>query len=192
MKSRRRSVVAATAAAAAVCASAAAWSQDGEEMMKKWKEIARPGAGHKLLDAMIGEWETTTRVTGMPDTKGSATFEWILGGRFVEARASGTFMGSPIESRSLYGFDNYKKHYLLTHMDSMSTHMLHADGKAERDQSAIHFYGRMDEWMDGTLKHNRYTLRFDGKDRMVLQIHDLDIGEKDNQVMEFEYRRKPR
>lgn len=114
----------------------------------------------------------------------------ILGGRFVEVRATGTFMGSPTESRSLYGFDNFKKHYVMTHMDSMSTHILHADGKAERDRSAIHFYGRMDEWLDGTLKNNRYTVRFDGADRMLLQIHDLDIGEKDNKVIEIEYRRK--
>jgi hypothetical protein len=186
-----RTLVAVSALAAAAFGAAALAQDDGQaEMMKKWKTVAAPGPQHRLLDTMIGEWETTTTMARMPATKGTAKYEWILGGRFVEGRTTGSFMGGPMETRDYWGFDTYKKHYTRMGIATWGTNMLVSDGKAERDGKAIHFYGRMDEWLDGTLKNVRHTLRFDGPDRMVSEIYDLDIGEKDNMVFTIEYRRK--
>ena len=45
----------------------------------------------------------------------------ILGGRYLEQRYEGTMMGQPFSGIGVTGFDNYKKKFVSTWVDSMGT-----------------------------------------------------------------------
>src|SRR2546422_511519 len=86
-----------------------------EEMMKKWQEVATPGAAHKALEPMAGEWTVEARWwMGGPDappndSKGTSKKDWILGGRFLHEEYKSEMMNMPFHGMGLTGYDNFKK-----------------------------------------------------------------------------------
>ena len=95
-------------------------------MMEAMAKAATPGEAHKRLDAFAGSW--TTKMTmwmapGAPPASGEGTSEnrWALGGRYLEQRFKGSFMGMPFEGLGYTGYDNVKKQYWGVWMDNMST-----------------------------------------------------------------------
>jgi hypothetical protein len=58
--------------------------------------------------------------------------------------------------------------------------------------NALLSYGTIDEYLTGEHdKMVKYVWRFPSKDKMVLEIHDLPIGENNTKVLEFAYTRVP-
>ncbi len=52
-------------------------------------------------------------------------------------------------------------------------------------------YGTLDEYLTGENdKMVKYLWRFTGPDELVLEVYDLPIGEKNNQVIEVRFRRR--
>ena len=52
-------------------------------------------------------------------------------------------------------------------------------------------YGTLDEYLTGEHDKMVKTIwRFISKDEMVMEVHDLHIGEKNTQVIEIRYTRK--
>lgn len=98
-------------------------------MMEAMMKAAIPGAAHKVLDGMVGSWDTKVMSWMAPGTHpmtgvGTSENKWILGGRYVEQRFKGDFMGMPFEGLGYTGYDNVKKHYFGTWMDNMGTGMM--------------------------------------------------------------------
>src|SRR5436190_10876516 len=86
------------------------------EMMKKIEAAGTPGAAHKALEPLVGEWTVEVKSWTEPDspptvTKGSAKAEWVMTGRFVREEFKGEMMGKPFTGMSLTGYDNLKKKY---------------------------------------------------------------------------------
>lgn len=192
-------VVAAAAAGGLVAGTAlTARSQDpGEDMMKKWAELAAPGAKHAEIVKLAGDWDVTSRVwmggPGSPamESKGTMTIEPILGGRFVRFHGSCDFMGRPCGQDGYLGYDTFRKRYVGTFLNGMSTAILTVEGGPSQDGKAFHMYGKLDEFLDGTVGKNvRVTFRFPSPDRFVVESHDLDIGETNTKVLEYEYARR--
>jgi len=102
-------------------------------MMEAMMKAGTPGPAHKVLDGMIGTWDTKVTswmVPGADPISGTGWSEnkWILGGRFVEQTFKGDFMGMPFEGRGLTGYDNAKKQYFGTWIDNMGTGMMTSVG----------------------------------------------------------------
>src|SRR5688572_31470819 len=71
-----------------------------QEMMKKVEAAGTPGAAHKGLDPLVGDWNAEVKLWMAPEappnvSKGSAKSTWILNGRFVQQEFKGEFMGKP-------------------------------------------------------------------------------------------------
>ena len=168
--------------------------QDMMEMMKKW---ATPGPEHQMLNRFIGEWETETSLMylgqKMGSSKGSATFEWLLDGRWVQQHSTGSMMGMPIESYSTMGYDKFRKNFVATTVSTMDTAMNRVEGDFTQDGQTLIMYGSIDEYLTGELcKWVKGVYRFQGDDTIIFEIHDLAIGEGDQktQVIEVKYTRK--
>lgn len=108
------------------------------KMMEAMMKAGTPGPEHKLLDGMAGTW--TAKVTswmvpgGDPMTmEGTSEHKWVMGGRYLEQRFSGNFMGMPFEGIGYTGYDNVKKQYWGTWMDNMSTGMMISTGSRTAD-----------------------------------------------------------
>src|SRR6185436_20447428 len=98
-------------------------------MMEAMMKAAMPGPAHKVLDSMVGTWDTNVTSWMMPGADpisgtGWSENKWVLGGRFVEQRFKGDFMGMPFEGIGYTGYDNVKKHYFGSWMDNMGTGMM--------------------------------------------------------------------
>lgn len=164
------------------------------QMMARGEELATVGIEHEWLAQMAGDWETEMSFMGVPGNAGSpgtAHAEMVYGGRFLEIQFEGPFMGQQFSSRSVIGFDNYKKKYTAVFFDSLGTSMRTAEGMLGRDRTSLSLWGVMDEWMTG--QHDcpvMYRCRVVDPTHFILEIHDLSIVSGQAKVIELNCRRK--
>lgn len=166
---------------------------DPTKMMELMKKYTTPGKQHRVLEPLIGEWETEMSITGMPPTKGTAKFEWILGKRFVKQTYQGTMMGQPYEGMGFLGYDLFKKKFTSTWLASMDTAQRASEGLLDRTGKIITFYGAMDEYLTGEHdKTVKYVMNMTDPKRIVFEVHDLAIGEPNTMVIKITYEKKGR
>jgi hypothetical protein len=106
---------------------------DQKAMMDAMMKAMMPGDAHKLLEHMVGTFDVKVTAWMMPgqppmDSNGTAVNTWILGGRFVQQKFSGQFMGQPFEGVGYTGYDNVKKTYWSSWMDNMGTGVMNSIG----------------------------------------------------------------
>jgi hypothetical protein len=135
-------------AAAKPAAPAGAPSPD--EMMKAWAAAATPGEAHKKLEPFVGSFTVATKMwmdpAKPPDvSSGTAESKWVLGGRYVEERVEGTSMGQPFAGIGYTGYDNYKKQYVGTWMDSMGTMIMSSSGAADASGKTFTSWSTIDD-----------------------------------------------
>ena len=109
-----------------------------EEMMKKAEAAGTPGAAHKALEPLVGNWTAEVKswmTPGAPPTVTQATAKstWVMNGRFVQQEFTGDFMGKPFRGVSLTGYDNTKKKYSNVWIDDMHTSMFTSEGEGENN-----------------------------------------------------------
>lgn len=166
-----------------------------EEMMKKAEAAGRPGPAHKVLDALVGDWDIDGRCWMAPDgppteTKGSAKVRWVLSGRFVQEDFKGEFMGKPFHGLGLTGYDNMKKKYVGSWIDDMSTGMFVTEGTADTAGKLFTFHGKMDDPITGQQnKPFKFVVRILDPNKHTFEMHDLTLGEK-SKTMEMTYTRR--
>ena len=169
---------------------------NAEEMMKKQQEYSTPGVGHKVLDPLVGEWEVQMRfwMSGSDgpatESKGTAKTQWTLGGRYLQEDFSGEMMQQPFQGHGVTAYDNFKKKYISTWIDTMSTGIFISEGSADDGGKVLTFVGKMDDPMTGQKdKTAKYIIRILGPDKHVMEMHDLSLGEK-SKMFELTYTRK--
>lgn len=171
---------------------------DMQAMMKKGMEFATPGEGHKLLETLVGKWDIVTRMwwqgPGKPpnESKGISERKWVLEGRFLLEESSGQMMGMPYKSMSFLGFDNYKKKYVVSYLDSIGTAMYTGEGKFDPSNKVMTMFGKMDDYIIGESdKPVKYVTRLVSKDKQVFEIYDEVGSPNEYKAVEIIYTRKP-
>jgi len=169
--------------------------EEMKKMMARVKEITSPGPHHKALNRFIGTWNVESRMTmggqtSAPEKSVSET-TWRMDCRWLSSEMRGTMMGHTFHGFSILGYDNFKQSYVMTMISNMDTAMLRAEGDMTPDGKALIMYGTLDEYLTGEHdKMVKYVWRFINDDKVILELHDLPIGEKNTKVMEFTYARK--
>ena len=136
-----------------------------QAMMAKWKEASTPAEGHKVLEPLIGTWDATTKwwkdANGQPEeSKGTSNAEWILGGRFIQQKYSGTSMGQPFDGIGVTGYDNLAKKYQTSWIDNMGTGMMTGSGTYDAASKSITDAGSFSCPMTGGERTYRSVLKF--------------------------------
>jgi hypothetical protein len=113
-------------------------------MMAQWQEAMTPSAGHARLMPMVGTWKATTTfrmAPGEPEQVhgGTSIHRLVLGGRYVEQSYKGMSMGMPFEGIGFTGYDNVKKRYVGTWMDTFGTGVMHSVGVGRPTDDRIDF-----------------------------------------------------
>lgn len=170
-------------------------SMEDPAAMQKWMETTKTGTAHEFLSkAFVGQWNTEVKMWMDPaaepmTTKGSATIEPILGGRFIRERFKGEMMGQPFEGESTTGFDNNKKQFVASWLDSMSTGMISLKGSISPDGKTITLIGEMDEPMSGEMgKAIKMVTVIESADKHRGEMYEILYG-KEFKVMEIAYTR---
>ncbi|MCO6455146.1 MAG: DUF1579 domain-containing protein [Pirellulaceae bacterium] len=106
---------------------------NSEEAAKAFEAFAAPGKEHEQFKRLVGKWKTSVKsLHENPDepsvTEGTATFRVLMGGRFMQQNFNGEFDGQKFQGIGITGFDNAKKKYVGTWIDSMGTGIMTTEG----------------------------------------------------------------
>lgn len=174
---------------------AAPAAQDDKAAMEAMMKAGTPGEAHKKLEPLVGTFDakvTTWMKPGQPPVESSGTSEakMALGGRFLEERFEGTFMGQPFSGVGYTGYDNVQKKYVATWMDSMSTGVMISNGKPEADGKTFAMTGSMADPMTGKMTSIKEKVIVTDSDHHTFEMWTPGPDGKVFKTMEITYTRK--
>jgi hypothetical protein len=178
-------------------AGAGGMSPEMAEMMKKMEAAATPGANHKSLVWLVGNWTSTSKWWMMgpasdpfPGT-GTSEFSWTLDGRFIRQDYKGESMGMPFIGVGYLGYDNVMKAYTQIWMDNTSTSLIMMTGQADKSGKVYTYDGTMSDPATGDpAKKIRMVIKSEGPDKFMFEMHDLTLAEGKTLMGEMVYTRK--
>ena len=171
-------------------------------MMQMMMENGKVNENHKLLAELVGDWNYTVKMWMAPDqppseSKGTAKRTAEMGGRYFIAHASGKFqMPGPdgkmqdvdFKGMGVDGYDNAKKKFVSSWIDSMGTGIMMAEGTY--DAATKTFTYQADYQMaPGMTSPVRETIKVTDKDHHVMEWFE-QRGGKEVKTMEISYTRK--
>jgi len=176
---------------ALIAGTAAAEEPSQEEMMAKWMELAQPAEHHSHFNNSAGNWDVTGKMwmePGQPpvETTGTATFEVLLGGRYLKHDYSSSFMSMPFNGIGIAGSDNLKQEHFSIWIDDFSTGTLVSTGSCTDNCSVITEYGEYPE-LDGSVKKYKSVVSKIDEDHFTLEMYE--VGEKEIMTMQLTYTR---
>jgi hypothetical protein len=167
---------------------------DEAAMQAAWMAAMTPGKEHERLNGMIGEWDATAKFWMDPaappvEGTGTAKMEWVLGGRHVRQDFNGTFMEMPFQGVGHTGYDNVKKKYVGTWMDTMSTSIMYEEGEYDAASGMTVMHSTYMDPMGREIK-SRNTVKIEGPDKMVFTMYSTEPGKPEVKSGEITYTRK--
>ena len=163
--------------------------------MEKWMAAATPGAPHKLLEPMVGTFDTKVTFWAAPGappqtSEGVSENRWIMGGRYVEERFKGSMMGMEFEGLGYTGYDNITKKYWGSWVDNMSTGTMTSTGTTSDGGKTWTFDATMSDAMSGKVMKLKQKLNVKSADEHVFEMWGSDKKGKTFKMMEIVYTRK--
>lgn len=121
---------------------------DPKEIEKAFKAYATPGKPHENFKRLVGRWNAAIvsfdQATGKPKkSKGTSIFRVILGGRYLQQNFRGKIEGENFRGIGTTGYDNAQKKYVGTWIDSMSTGIMHTEGKYDPKTNTMTEMGKV-------------------------------------------------
>jgi uncharacterized protein DUF1579 len=167
---------------------------DPQTMMEVYKKLATPGEPHKQLESLAGSWTTQTKEwmePGKPpaESSGSADMKMLLDGRFLQQEFSSTMMGQPYSGIGITAYDNLRKKYVSTWIDSMGTGIFLMEGTASADGKTITLKGGHDEPGGGHMTH-RAVWKIVDSNTQTFDMYGTHGHGKEMKMMEITYTRK--
>jgi hypothetical protein len=194
--------VATSPVAAPAASSSAAAQPDMNEMMKQMTALSKLNENHKILADTAGTWNYTVKMWG-PDpsakpeeSKGTATRKMIMDGRYLVGDyvghmqmhgPDGKMRDMAFKGMGLEGYDNVKKKFVATWMDSMGTGIMMMEGTYDPTTKAMTNTG-VEEPLPGMKTTIRAVTTFPDKDHMTLEWFE-NWGGQEKKAMEINYTR---
>ena len=156
-------------------------------------EFFTPGAMHQWLASFTGTWQADVisyMDPAKPDTsKLTQTYSMILNGLYQEAKLTGTMMGMPFEGRSLNGFDNAKKKFQSTWMDSFSSGFTYMTGDYDSSSKTLNLKGTQSNPSTGKDMGIREVMKIIDENTYSLIMYGDAPGGKEIKYMEGTFKR---
>jgi hypothetical protein len=170
-------------------------SPEEAAMMEAWAKFASPGPGHAALEPMVGTFAVESTGWMSPEAaphKGSGISEnsWVLGGRYLQQIFRGEADGQPFEGISYTAYDNFKKRYVGTWIDTMGTGIMISSGSVDAAGKVFTLEAEMDDVVTGKPMKIREVIRVESRDRHVMEMYTPDRSGKEYKMMEIVYTRR--
>lgn len=184
-----------TAAVAQDTKAAPQMTAEQKAEMETYMKFATPGEAHRLLQPFVGSFVVTSTMWQAPGappevTKGTSENAWVLGERWVQQHFKGEVMGMPFEGIGYTGYDNFKKKYIGTWIDSMSTMLMVNEGAADPAGKTFTASGTVNDVMTGKPATFREVTRVIDANKHVMEMFGADKAGKEFKMMEIVYTRK--
>ena len=177
---------------------------DMDKMMAQMMELSKLNENHKLLSSLDGTWNCNVKMWMDGDTsknpdvsKSTAVRKSIMDGRYVVMDVTGkmempgpdgkkkemTFKGQGTE-----GYDNVKKKFVGTWIDSMGTGVMMSEGDYDPATKTFTYTGEI-EVMPGMKQKIREVVKLTDKNHMDFEWYE-DRGGQEMKTMEINYTKK--
>lgn len=171
-----------------------AMTPEQQKEMEAWMKHSAVTENHKLLQYSVGEWTYENKMWMAPDappmtTNGTCSTKSIMDGRFVVSEHKGDFMGQPFHGISTTGYDNFKKKYVGTWIDSMGTGIMNSEGVYDPGTKTFTFMAEMDDIVNGGKIKVREVIKVVDADKHSFEWYETRGG-KEQKTMEITYSRK--
>jgi hypothetical protein len=166
-----------------------------QEMMEAYGRLATPGEPHKQFASLAGSWTTKTKEwmePGKPpaESTGSVEMKMLLEGRFLQQEFSGQMMGHPYSGIGISGYDNLRRRYVSTWIDTMGTGVFVMEGTATADGKTIMLKGEHAELGGGHMAH-RALWKIVDSNTQTFEMYGTHGHGNEMKMMEITYTRKP-
>lgn len=167
-----------------------------EETMKALERYGTPGPEHAALKPLAGSFEARVKASFDPsqpakETTGRSTNEVLFGGLFLKQEFEGTcpMTGKPFQGVGYLGFDNARKKYVATWLDSLSSGIFASAGAADAGGRVFTFNGTCPDPVTGAEKKTKCVFTIVDENRHVYECFELEGG-KERRVLEITYTKK--
>ena len=174
------------------------------DMMKAMLELSQTNENHKLLASLDGNWEYTLKFWMNPDpnakpqeSKGTATRKSLMDGRYVMMEvtgsvqmpgADGKMQTVPFKGMGIEGYDNVKKKFVASWVDSMGTGIEFSEGTYDQATKSFTYTSEM-EPLPGMKTPVREVVKLTDNNHMLLEWYE-NHGSGERKTMEINYTRK--
>lgn len=167
-------------------------SRSQDDGMKKWMEYMTPSDAHKSMSKCSGTYKAKISMWMDPKaeptkSEGTATFEMVLGGRYMTGKFSGNMMGMPFEGMSLDGYDNITKKYTNVWIDNMGTGTTITTGTYDEVTKTITYTGESVNPMTGGMMKIRQTSTFNADGSMSMDMFTPDASGNEYKMMHIDF-----
>jgi hypothetical protein len=168
---------------------------ESESQIETWVRHAAPGKEHKLLEHMLGRWETVTtyrqEASSPPvQARGRCERKWVLDGRFVQEELDGGLLGMPFRGVGAYGYDAFERKYTSVWMDTTSTAITTYLGVYDEEKKLVNFTGLYGDPWTGEKKKVRGVTRLESPEQEVLELYLPKPDGGEFKMLEIVYHRE--
>jgi hypothetical protein len=174
-----------------------------QEMMKQMIEMSKLNENHKLLSSLDGTWNYSIKMWMNPDpnakpqeSKGTATRKTVMGGRYVMMDVTGKMQmpgedgkmkDMQFKGMGLEGYDNIKKKFVSSWIDSMGTGIQFSEGTYDPATKTFTYTSEM-EPLPGMKSQVREVIKIADNNHMTLEWYE-NQGGGEKKTMEIAYTR---
>jgi hypothetical protein len=164
---------------------------NSEEAQKAWQEAMTPGEMHAMLAKAAGTWKAKIMMWNDPESEpmvseGTVESEMILGGRYLQSKHTGTYMGMPMNGFSIEGYDNVKKKFINTWVDNFGTGIMISEGEYDPEKKEVVYYGKYTDPMSGGDIKTRQVMKMIDDDHSVFEMY-MNMNGQEFKSMVVEY-----
>lgn len=165
---------------------------DQAEMMKKWQEYMTPGPVQKSFAKMAGDWKADVTIFDPSGkemkSEGTAHYDMVLGGRYLQSTFKGNMMGMPMEGMGLDAYDNATKDYISIWIDNFGTGVMYMKGKWNDASKEVVYTGSNVDPMTGKDQPMKTIMRTMDDKHFQMLMFNID-GDKEIKTMQIDYTR---
>ncbi len=164
-----------------------------QDPMAEMMKLAKPGASHHKLQPLMGSFKTVStsymNPQGPEKTEGTLEATWVLGGRFLMSKYSGTSFGMPFEGLGILGYDNYAEKFVGSWMDTMGTSIMPYEGTIDAAGKVLTTVGSFDDPTTGAKMTFRMITTIVDQNKHTFEMFST-MGGQETKLMEATYTRK--
>lgn len=158
------------------------------------QEMPTPGPEHKWIARRAGKWNVSSKFRMTPDmpwmeSKASETATMICGGFWLSAEFAGNVAGMKFTGRQQLGYDQHKKKFVSTWIDSMGSHLIYSTGTLSDDKKTLSLAGESFDPMSGKMVKTSMVVNIKSENESVMKMYGPGPDGKDFCTMELHYER---
>jgi len=171
---------------------------DQKAAMDAMMKAGMPGPEHQEMMKSAGTWDAEVKFFDMMKNqwsepqKGTMKMEPVLDGHYLMMKFEGIMdwggQKMPFKGMGIMGYDNIKKKYFSTWIDSMSTGLMHTEGTKQGNVATL--TGTMVDPMSGKDCQVREVATHTDDSHMKYEMYGSDPSGKEMKMMEINYTKK--